>query len=183
LLQLDVADLRSNPSNFITRIVLKLELPEFLSGNDRLIKPSELVEETIRFISSLDRALFQGKRSESIAAAALYVTACRIGWNILQRNIAHAADVTEVTIRNTIDEIEGGMLAHQKTTRTEPKEMSESHHRAESGESKTLLQYVDHSGNVRTGNREQIQELRIEDHKWYWSRQKTSGQRREPNVS
>jgi transcription initiation factor TFIIB len=46
-----------------------------------------------------------GKNPMSFAATVLYLSSLRVGENITQLDIANAAGVTEVTIRNRIKEI------------------------------------------------------------------------------
>jgi len=111
-LQLDVVDLYPNPTDYVQRIVMKMGLPDRLENvvagdyTDR----SQLLEETTQFISSLPRQMLFGKRPEGVAAASLYITAKRLGIRTcLQRSIADASDITEVTLRNILRSIEDAL--------------------------------------------------------------------------
>ncbi len=107
-LQLNVQDLYPYPTDFVGRIVTRMELPQKLTTRGvTSIDRQELLEETKRFLSSLPRSISFGKRGESLAAASLYLTASRLGINdCTQRLISGAADITVVTLRNTLRLIE-----------------------------------------------------------------------------
>jgi transcription initiation factor TFIIIB Brf1 subunit/transcription initiation factor TFIIB len=109
-LQLDVPDLYPNPSDYLERIASRMALPRQLESLNGLIETNALVKETNNFLISLPKTLFFGKRGESMAAAALYLTGLRLGIEeCTQKRISKAADVTEVTIRNIIKQIESAV--------------------------------------------------------------------------
>jgi transcription initiation factor TFIIIB Brf1 subunit/transcription initiation factor TFIIB len=111
-LQLDVVDLYPNPTDYVQRIVMKMGLPDRLGDvvDGNYINRSQLLEETTQFISSLPRQMLFGKRPEGVAAASLYITAKRLGIRTcLQRPVADASDITEVTLRNILRSIEGAL--------------------------------------------------------------------------
>jgi transcription initiation factor TFIIIB Brf1 subunit/transcription initiation factor TFIIB len=108
-LQLNVPDLYPHPTDFVERIIARMELPARLTttGGATRIDRGELLEETKRFLLSLPRSVSFGKRGESLAAASLYLTASRLGiFSCTQARISTAADITEVTLRNTLRLIE-----------------------------------------------------------------------------
>ena len=94
-----------DPSDFLNRIVERMELkekPEWPRS-----RADELVQETKNFLSTLPKQVIFGKRPEGIAAASLYVIASRfVIPEFTQGRIAVAADVTEVTVRNSLRAIE-----------------------------------------------------------------------------
>ena len=97
----------ANPIDFLDRIVTRMKLPRQLTIDNHTLRREELVSETADFISALPRQVFFGKRPESIASASLYLVASRKGISqCTQKRIAKAADVTEVTLRNTVRRIE-----------------------------------------------------------------------------
>jgi len=109
-LQLDVPDLYPNPTDYLQRIATRMKLPRQLESSNGLIETSALMRETNDFLMSLPKTLFFGKRAESMAAAALYLTGSRLGIEgCTQKRISKAADVTEVTIRNIIRQIEAAI--------------------------------------------------------------------------
>jgi len=119
-LQLNVQDLYPNPSDYVLRIATKMKLPEKLvCSRDvrKSIQKTELLQETARFLSSLPRRALFGKRAESLAAAALYLTASHLGIDeCTQRRISEAADITEVTLRNTAKLVQSLMLDNESST-------------------------------------------------------------------
>src|SRR5208282_5455164 len=95
------------PVDFLDRIVSRMKLAKQLTIGTLTLQREELVLETKNFISILPRQIFFGKRSESMAAASLYLVASRKGISeCTQKRIAKAADITEVTLRNTVRKIE-----------------------------------------------------------------------------
>lgn len=97
----------ADPIDFLDRIVTRMKLSKHLRTDALALRREELVSETANFISTLPRQIIFGKRPESIAAASLYLVGSGRGISkCTQKRIARAADVTEVTLRNTVRRIE-----------------------------------------------------------------------------
>jgi len=106
ILQLSVTDLYPQPRDYLRKIVMNMELPKKLYCSGGSIETAGLLQETERFFSSLPKKVLFGKRAESLAAAVLYLTAKRLGiLECTQKYISEAADITEVTLRNTVKSV------------------------------------------------------------------------------
>lgn len=166
VLELTISDLYSHPREYLGRIAQKMGLPEQLEAANGSILTVELIGETDRFIESIPRFVFFGKRPESLAAAALYITAQRLGVQLPQRQISEAADVTEVTLRNTMQSIRSGVPSFQgRREGSAGTIMLVEDHRANKLASelsaKGLLKYEDKWGIVKWGTPEQVLEWRL----------------------
>lgn len=82
------------PERFVYRIASALSLSE------------DVVVDAIKIImEAKKRGVSSGKDPSGLAAAALYLAALRHGYRRTQKEIAHVAGVTEVTVRNRYKEI------------------------------------------------------------------------------
>jgi len=131
-LQLDVPELYPNPTDYLDRIVERMKLPKRVKATGALknvvtLDRSTLVNKTSDFLASLPKTVFFGKRAESMAATALYLTGAELGvHDCTQKRISKAADVTEVTLRNTMKSIRlalsrSGIPSRLESTKTEEK--------------------------------------------------------------
>ncbi|MCK4613965.1 MAG: transcription initiation factor IIB [Thermoplasmata archaeon] len=82
------------PFDFVDRLISKLELSR---------KVRSRVIEILKIAS--DRGISVGKSPVSITAAAIYIASREIGERCRQKEIARAAGVTEVTVRNRYKEL------------------------------------------------------------------------------
>lgn len=78
-----------DPVQYIRRIVSAAGL------DDRVILEAEKIIKLAK-----DKKITAGKDPVGLAAAAVYFAAIKLGYKITQRDIALAADITEVTVRN-----------------------------------------------------------------------------------
>jgi transcription initiation factor TFIIIB Brf1 subunit/transcription initiation factor TFIIB len=125
LLKLDVPGLYPDPNDYVERIVSNMMVYEPI--RDRLrtnhteghVTEQELLNETKKVISSLPRTKVFGKRPESIAAAALYLTSRTLGIEeVTQELVSVASDITQVTLRNILKVIcENGTNFRRKEIR------------------------------------------------------------------
>lgn len=105
-LQLDVPDIYPNPTDYLDRIVARMKLRKRPESSNGLIE-KVFLKKTSDFLASLPKTLFFGKRPESMVAAALYLTASELGIHeCTQKRISKGADITEVTLRNTVKSIQ-----------------------------------------------------------------------------
>jgi len=110
VLKLNVPDLYPNPRDYLRKIVMKVKQIVELERQSAVLRIEELLKETEKFLSALPKPLVFGRRPESVAGAALYITANRLRMSeFTQRRISVSADVTEVTLRNTIKSIVTGL--------------------------------------------------------------------------
>jgi transcription initiation factor TFIIB len=87
------------PSQYIERLCNELTLHG---------KPQEVAHKIVRVAKKLK--LTPGKGPKGVAAAASYIAATITGERRTQRELAEAADITEVTIRNRYKEIASQLL-------------------------------------------------------------------------
>jgi len=164
-LELSAPDLYSRPNDYLERIVDNMKLSEKLVSSLELARREELLQETSDFISKFPRELFFGKRSESVAAAALYMTAFRLGvTECTQKRVAHAADVTEVTLRNTMHSIIVALRSVESDGKAEDLRWMESLESEDAAKkAKGLVKYADQQGKKMWGTPEEVQQWKIQD--------------------
>ncbi len=164
-LELSAPDLYSRPTDYLEKIVAKMKLTESIVSSDGLTRRGELLEETANFLSKLPRELFFGKRSESLAAAALYMVACRLGLiECTQDRISKAADVTEVTVRNTMHTIVNAILFNADSNETKDLQWVEMFgSEGATMKAKGLGRYTDEYGRKKWGTPEEVQQSNIQN--------------------
>jgi transcription initiation factor TFIIIB Brf1 subunit/transcription initiation factor TFIIB len=163
-LELSAPDLYSRPNDYLEKIVSKMKLTETLVSSNGLTRREELLQDTASFVSKLPRELFFGKRSESLAATALYMVACRLGiGECTQHRISEAADVTEVTVRNTMHSIVSALLF--ETDSNEIKDLQWVEMFGSEGaamKAKGLARYTDENGRKKWGTPEEIRQSNVQ---------------------
>ncbi|MFP3172045.1 MAG: transcription initiation factor IIB [Acidilobus sp.] len=87
------------PELFISRIISTLGLPDYVT-----IEAAKILRE------ARSKGVTAGKDPSGLAAAAVYLAALRNGLRRTQKEIAHVAGVTEVTVRNRYKELVGDEL-------------------------------------------------------------------------
>jgi transcription initiation factor TFIIB len=87
------------PELFISRIVSALGLPDYIT-----IEAAKILRE------ARNKGVTAGKDPSGLAAAAVYLAALKNGLRRTQKEIAHVAGVTEVTVRNRYKELVGDEL-------------------------------------------------------------------------
>ncbi len=164
-LELSAPDLYSRPSDYLEKIVAKMKLTETLVSSNGLTRREELLQETTNFISKLPREVFFGKRSESLAAAALYMVAYRLGIvECTQNRISEASDVTEVTLRNTMHSIVSALRFEADSNETKDLQWVEMFGSEDAAmKSKGLAKYTDEFGRKKWGTLEEIQRSSIQN--------------------
>ena len=85
----------SEPANYVPRFITELNLPGIVQ------------QEVIRILemAKKNRALITGRDPRGLAAAAIYIASILTDNRVTQRDIAMAAGVTEVTVRNRYKEL------------------------------------------------------------------------------
>jgi transcription initiation factor TFIIIB Brf1 subunit/transcription initiation factor TFIIB len=173
-LQLSVPDLYPRPSDYLPRIVEKMRVSEKLLESNG-VRKSELLEEARRVLSAMPRSVSFGRKAQGVAAAALYLTAEKLGiTEATQARIADAADITEVSLRNILKSaiaMAGGdepqpnrnKLAPRTIRKPEPVVVDEMRY-------KGLLSHTDRNGIEKWGTPEQVQAWIREDMEWrdFW---------------
>jgi transcription initiation factor TFIIIB Brf1 subunit/transcription initiation factor TFIIB len=162
-LQLSAPDLYSRPSDYLEKIVVKMKLTETLVSSNGLTRQEELLKEATNFISRLPRRVFFGKRSESLAAAALYMVGYRLGIaGCTQHTVSEASDVTEVTVRNTIHSIVGALRSEADSDETKDLQWVQVFESEDAiMKAKGLTRYKDEYGRKKWGTMEEIQQTSI----------------------
>ncbi|MDF1541224.1 MAG: transcription initiation factor IIB, partial [Candidatus Thorarchaeota archaeon] len=84
----------SNPANYVPRFITQLGLPGIVQQ-----KVLEILEKATE-----NRTLITGRDPRGLAAAAIYIASILTDHRVTQRDIAVAAGVTEVTVRNRYKE-------------------------------------------------------------------------------
>lgn len=92
--ELTIKVLPTDPVNYVPRLVTKLNLDG---------RVQQKAVEIIRFASS--EGLTSGRGPTGVAAAAVYIASVLLEVKRTQRDIASAANVTEVTVRNRYKEL------------------------------------------------------------------------------
>jgi transcription initiation factor TFIIB len=85
----------SDPANYVPRFVTELDLPGIVQQ-----KVIEILEQ-----AKENRTLVTGRDPRGLAAAAIYIASILTDHRVTQRDIAMAAGVTEVTVRNRYKEL------------------------------------------------------------------------------
>jgi len=85
----------SDPANYVPRFVTELDLPGIVQ--QKVIEILERAKE--------NRTLVTGRDPRGLAAAAIYIASILTDHRVTQRDIAMAAGVTEVTVRNRYKEL------------------------------------------------------------------------------
>jgi len=85
----------SDPANYVPRFVTELDLPGIVQ--QKVIEILEKAKE--------NRTLVTGRDPRGLAAAAIYIASILTDHRVTQRDIAMAAGVTEVTVRNRYKEL------------------------------------------------------------------------------
>ncbi len=85
----------SDPANYVPRFITQLGLPGSVQR-----KVLEILEEAKK-----NRSLVTGRDPRGLAAAAIYIASILLDHRVTQRDIAMAAGVTEVTVRNRYKEL------------------------------------------------------------------------------
>jgi len=85
----------SDPANYVPRFITELGLPGIVQQ-----KVIEILE-----LAKTNRALITGRDPRGLAAAAIYIASILTDHRVTQRDIAMAAGVTEVTVRNRYKEL------------------------------------------------------------------------------
>jgi len=85
----------SDPTNYVPRFIAQLGLPGKVQK-----KVLEILE-----AAKAQRALVTGRDPRGLAAAAIYIASILVDERVTQRDIAMAAGVTEVTVRNRYKEL------------------------------------------------------------------------------
>ncbi len=93
------------PELFVTRIVSALGLPDYVT-----IEAIKVLRE------ARSRGITAGKDPSGLSAAAVYLAALKFGLRRTQKEIAHVAGVTEVTVRNRYKELVGEDLKNEQVT-------------------------------------------------------------------
>ena len=76
----------------------------------KIANKANLSEKTIRYAANImteviNKEITAGKHPMSLAATVLYISSTRYGENITQVEIANAAGLTEVTLRNRLKDL------------------------------------------------------------------------------
>lgn len=85
----------SDPANYVPRFITELSLPGIVQQ-----KVIEILEQ-----AKENRTLVTGRDPRGLAAAAIYIASILTDHRVTQRDIAMAAGVTEVTVRNRYKEL------------------------------------------------------------------------------
>lgn len=85
----------SDPANYVPRFITELGLPGIVQQ-----KVIEILE-----LAKTNRALITGRDPRGLAAASIYIASILTDHRVTQRDIAMAAGVTEVTVRNRYKEL------------------------------------------------------------------------------
>ena len=85
----------SDPANYVPRFITQLNLPGKVQQ-----KVLEILD-----MAKQNRTLVTGRDPRGLAAAAIYIASILMDSRVTQRDIAMAAGVTEVTVRNRYKEI------------------------------------------------------------------------------
>ncbi len=85
----------SDPANYVPRFITELGLPGIVQQ-----KVIEILE-----MAKTNRTLITGRDPRGLAAAAIYIASILTDHRVTQRDIAMAAGVTEVTVRNRYKEL------------------------------------------------------------------------------
>jgi transcription initiation factor TFIIB len=85
----------SDPANYVPRFITQLKLPGKVQQ-----KVLEILEDAKK-----QRTLVTGRDPRGLAAAAIYIASILLDHRVTQRDIAMAAGVTEVTVRNRYKEL------------------------------------------------------------------------------
>jgi transcription initiation factor TFIIB len=85
----------SDPANYVPRFITQLNLP------------GEVQQEVLKILERAkeNRTLVTGRDPRGLAAAAIYIASILTDNRVTQRDIAMAAGVTEVTVRNRYKEL------------------------------------------------------------------------------
>jgi transcription initiation factor TFIIB len=94
----------------ISELDLKVPMVDPMKCIVKIANKANLSEKVTRQAMSMMTEIIKskisaGKNPMSFAATVLYLSSLRVGWNTTQLDIANAAGVTEVTIRNRIKEL------------------------------------------------------------------------------
>lgn len=163
-LELSAPDLYSHPVDYLEKIVGKMKLTEKLVSSSGLTRREELRQETANFISEFPKQVFFGKRSESLAAAALYMIACRLGVvECTQHRIAEAADVTDVTLRNTMHSIVAALRGNPNSKSENSQWMESLASEDADMKAKGLVKYIDKQGKKKWGTPGEVEQWKIQD--------------------
>ncbi len=87
----------SDPTNYVPRFIAQLRLNEVEGFQQKVF---EILEE-----AKNKRTLVTGRDPRGLAAAAIYIASILLNHRVTQRDIAAAAGVTEVTVRNRYKEL------------------------------------------------------------------------------
>jgi transcription initiation factor TFIIB len=85
----------SDPATYVPRFITQLKLPGKVQQ-----KVIEILEDAKK-----QRSLVTGRDPRGLAAAAIYIASILMDHRVTQRDIAMAAGVTEVTVRNRYKEL------------------------------------------------------------------------------
>lgn len=92
-------------SNTTKELELKMPVVDSIQCIARISSKLKITEKTKRYAAKIlketqERKESSGKDPMGLAAAALYLSCVKNGVSVTQRDLAEAANVTEVTIRN-----------------------------------------------------------------------------------
>ena len=85
----------SDPANYVPRLITQLKLPGKVQ--QKVLEILDMAKER--------RSLVTGRDPRGLAAAAIYIASILMDHRVTQRDIAMAAGVTEVTVRNRYKEL------------------------------------------------------------------------------
>ena len=103
-------DIAKNCRLLIRELDLKLPIADPMKCIVKIANKTNLSEKTIRYAASMmtevmNKEITAGKHPMSLAATVLYISSIRYGENITQVEIANAAGLTEVTLRNRLKDL------------------------------------------------------------------------------
>jgi len=99
---------------------LKMPVVDSVQNVARIASKIGLSEKTKRYAIEIlrkaeENKISAGKNPMSLAATALYISCVKMGENYSQRDLAEAANVTGVTIRNRREELLESLKKHLKS--------------------------------------------------------------------
>jgi transcription initiation factor TFIIB len=94
----------------IRELDLKVPIADHMKCIVKIANKANLSEKTIRhatnmMIEVINKEITAGKHPMSLAATVLYISSTKYGENITQVEIANAAGLTEVTLRNRLKDL------------------------------------------------------------------------------
>jgi transcription initiation factor TFIIB len=103
-------DIAKNCRLLIRELDLKVPTADPMKCIVKIANKANLPEKTIRHAASMmteviNKEITAGKHPMSLAATVLYMSSIRYGENITQVELANAAGITEVTLRNRLKDL------------------------------------------------------------------------------